>query len=167
MSTAITKRQREILEILWTNGEATSGDIGRALPDAPTASTVRSLLQIMGERSLIVDDGSSYRKRYRPAVSREEVANDALPDLLQTRYAGSVEALLDELLERNLLDIEILEKAQSKATGSGEMTPTESAHPDPSTEHPPPRPGRRQTPSAGTLIAGGVAFGIGLFLGRR
>ena len=39
MSTAITKRQREILEILWTNGEATSGDIGRALPDAPTAST--------------------------------------------------------------------------------------------------------------------------------
>ena len=164
MADSITKRQREILEVLWTRGEATSGDIGNSLSDAPTASTVRSLLQIMGERGLIVDDGSNYRKRYRAAITREEVAGDALPDLLQSRYAGSVDALLNELLDRDLLDIETLQRTCSKVGGLERVDePGESGEVPP----PPPTPAKRQKPSAGTLIAGGVVFGIGLLLGRR
>ncbi len=165
MSDEITKRQREILDVLWSRGEATSGDICSALPDAPTASTVRSLLQIMAERGLIVDDGSTYRKRYRAGLSREEVDGDALPKLLERHYSGSVDALLDELIERDLLDIETLERRVKAPSGADVFLAT-----DP--EDPVVTPSRHSSkrgpqPSAGTLIAGGVAFGIGLLLGRR
>ena len=161
----ITKRQREILEILWERGEATSAEISANLPDAPTSSTVRSLLQIMTERGLILDDGSSYRKRYKAAIDREEVDNEALPELLSQRYSGSVEALLDDLVKRDLLDIESLERALEKMGKERDTPSKERTERIIVTTY---EAGSRKTPrGAGALIAGGVAFGIGLLLGRR
>src|SRR3954469_19490354 len=75
---ALTRRERQVMDILFRRGESTVSEVMAELPDPPTYSAVRSILRILNEKGLInyKEDGPRYV--YLPALSTERAQEDAL-----------------------------------------------------------------------------------------
>ena len=93
-------RERQILDVLHRMGEASVGDVESALPDAPSYSTVRTLLRVMEKKGLVVHVERGRAYVYRPATPTREARRSALKHLVATFFKGSIEdaamALVDE-----------------------------------------------------------------------
>lgn len=121
---ALSRRERQVMDILHKRGEATVAEIMGDLPDPPTYSAVRSVLRILGEKSLIrfKEDGPRYV--YYPAQSTEVAREDVLAHVVQTYFAGSPEQAVTALLRMSDVDvadgeIERLRNAIRQARQSG------------------------------------------------
>jgi len=101
----LSRRERQVMEILHRRGEATVAEIMADLPDPPTYSAVRSVLRILGEKRLIKhrDDGTRYV--YFPRQTTETVAEKALAHLVSTYFAGSPEQAVTALLRMSDVDL--------------------------------------------------------------
>src|SRR5688500_15023407 len=97
--TPLTRREREIMDILYRLGRATAHEIEREMPDAPSYSAVRALLRLLEDRGHVrhVEDGTRYV--YLPAVSRGDARKKALAHVVSTFFGGSVEQALVTLVE--------------------------------------------------------------------
>ncbi len=95
----LSRREREIMDILYRTGPATAAEIVAELPDAPSNSSVRTILRILEEKGHLehVQDGLSYV--YRPKVNREKARRSALNHLLSTFFDESPEAVVSTLLD--------------------------------------------------------------------
>lgn len=95
----LSRREREIMDILYRTGEATAAEILAELPDAPSNSAVRTILRILEEKKHVehVRKGLSYV--YRPRVGREKARRSALNHLLSTFFEGSPGAVVSTLLD--------------------------------------------------------------------
>jgi len=107
---ALSRRERQVMDILFRRGEATVAEIMADLPDPPTYSAVRSILRILGEKRLISyrEDGPRYV--YLPAVDTDDARNDALAHVIRTFFDGSVEQAVTAVLrlsDTQLEDAEI------------------------------------------------------------
>jgi BlaI family transcriptional regulator, penicillinase repressor len=107
---ALSRRERQVMDILFRRGEATVAEIMAELPDPPTYSAVRSILRILGEKHLINyrEDGPRYV--YLPAVDTDNARNDALAHVIRTFFDGSVEQAVTAVLrlsDTQLEDAEI------------------------------------------------------------
>src|SRR5215471_3313528 len=94
----LTRREAQIMEILHRRRRATVEDIRSELPDAPTPSSVRKLLDIMIDRRLLGREYDGPRFVYFPAAKPEEASRSALKQLVRTFFnnsPGSAAALLD------------------------------------------------------------------------
>lgn len=95
----LTRRESQIMEILYRRRRATVEEIRAELPDAPSPSSVRKLLEIMIERGLLAREYDGPRHVYFPATKPEEARRTALERLVRTFFDGSpgsaVAALLD------------------------------------------------------------------------
>jgi BlaI family penicillinase repressor len=102
---ALSRRERQVMDILYKRGEATVAEIMGDLPDPPTYSAVRSVLRILGEKSLIrfKEDGPRYV--YYPAQSTEVAREDVLAHVVQTYFAGSPEQAVTALLRMSDVDV--------------------------------------------------------------
>lgn len=102
----LSKRERQVMEILHRRGEATVAEVMEDLPDPPTYSAVRSVLRILGEKSLIrfKEDGPRYV--YYPARDTEAARDDALAHVVRTYFAGSPEQAVTALLRMSDVDVE-------------------------------------------------------------
>jgi len=98
-SDPLSRRERQIMDIIFARGESSAREIWAELPDAPTYATVRTLLRVLLEKGHLKHrvEGRSYI--YSPKKSRDTVAKSALQRLLQTFYGGSVEQAVSGLLE--------------------------------------------------------------------
>ncbi|HEX3927349.1 MAG TPA: BlaI/MecI/CopY family transcriptional regulator [Gemmatimonadales bacterium] len=96
--TELSRRERQVMDILYRRGEATVTEIMGDLPDPPTYSAVRSILRILGEKELIrhTEDGPRYI--YRPATPATAARDDALEQVVRTYFAGSTEQAVTALL---------------------------------------------------------------------
>ncbi len=106
----LSRRERQVMDILHQQGESTVTEIMRALPDPPTYSAVRSILRILGEKKLIdyKEDGPRYV--YFPARSTDKARDDVLAHVVRTYFAGSPEQAVTALLrlsDTDLSDAEI------------------------------------------------------------
>mgnify|MGYP001814848953 CR=1 FL=1 len=101
----LSRRERQIMDIIYATGEASARDVWEQMPDAPSYATVRTLLRVLLEKGHLRHrrEGRSYI--YSPSRSREAVARTAMRRLLETFYGGSVEQAVCGLLE--LRDTEI------------------------------------------------------------
>lgn len=105
-----SRRERQIMDILYSSGEATAREIWRRLPQAPTYSTVRTLLSVLEDKQHIVRQLEGKAFIYRPRQQRETAAVAALRRLLSTFFRGSVEHAVSGLLEmedKNLSEAEL------------------------------------------------------------
>ncbi len=95
----LSRRERQVMEILHRRGESTVSEIMQALPDPPTYSAVRSILRILGEKKLIAfrEDGPRYV--YSPAKPTDVARDDALAHVVKTYFAGSTEEAVTALLK--------------------------------------------------------------------
>jgi BlaI family penicillinase repressor len=95
----LTRRESQIMEILYRRRRATVEEIRAELPEAPTPSSVRKLLDIMIERGLLAREYDGPRYVYFPAVKPEQASRSALKRLVRTFFDDSpgsaVAALLD------------------------------------------------------------------------
>ena len=95
----LSRRERQIMDVLYRSGEASAHDIRRVLPDPPSYSAVRALLAVMLEKGLISHRKDSRRYVYRPAVSEKKAKRSALRRLLGTFFDDSPEKLVAALLD--------------------------------------------------------------------
>lgn len=109
-----TDREVEILAILWEHGDASVEDIRQRLSGEPTASTVRTLLNVMTDREYIGDNGKEYGRTYHAKVSKAEGQRSVLRNMIDTVFAGSAEALMLRLLEAENLDWDRVKKLRKR-----------------------------------------------------
>ncbi|GIV59232.1 BlaI/MecI/CopY family transcriptional regulator [Rhodocaloribacter litoris] len=108
----LSRRERQIMDILYRLGQATAAEVMESLADPPSYSAVRALLRILEEKGHVTHEQAGPRYVYRPVVPREKAKVSALRHVLSTFFGGSVSqavaALLD--LEAQELSEEDLER---------------------------------------------------------
>jgi BlaI family transcriptional regulator, penicillinase repressor len=121
---ALSRRERQVMDILHRRTEATVAEIMAELPDPPTYSAVRSVLRILGEKDLIryKEDGPRYI--YYPTQDTETARDDVLAHVVRTYFAGSPEQAVTALLRMSDVDmkdgeIERLRETIRRARQSG------------------------------------------------
>ena len=96
----LSRRERQIMDILWRRGTATAAEIQAELPEAPSYSAVRALLAILVDKGHTESVLDGRRYLYRPTASRDGARQQALGRLLSTFFDDSAEALVETLLSR-------------------------------------------------------------------
>jgi BlaI family transcriptional regulator, penicillinase repressor len=104
-SAELTRRERQVMNILHRRGAATVTEIMDDLPDPPTYSAVRSILRILSEKSLVRHREDGPRYVYLPAESTERVRETALEHVVDTYFAGSTEQAVTALLRLSDTDM--------------------------------------------------------------
>jgi BlaI family transcriptional regulator, penicillinase repressor len=106
LTDALSRRERQVMNILFQRGEATVSEVMADLPDPPTYSAVRSILRILAEKKLITHREDGPRYVYLPAVSPERAADEALNQVVRTFFDGSAEAAVTALLRLSDADLD-------------------------------------------------------------
>jgi BlaI family penicillinase repressor len=101
----LTRRESQIMEILYRRKRATVEAIRAELPDAPTPSSVRKLLEIMIDRGLLAREYDGPRYVYFPAVKPEEASRSALKQLVRTFFDNSPGSAMAALLDMSSTEI--------------------------------------------------------------
>ena len=104
-SNALSRRERQVMDILHRRAGATVAEIMADLPDPPTYSAVRSVLRILGEKDLITHKEDGPRYVYYPATDTERAREDMLAHVVSTYFAGSPEQAVTALLRMSDVDI--------------------------------------------------------------
>lgn len=104
-SSSLTRRERQVMDILHRRAEATVAEIMAELPDPPTYSAVRSVLRILGEKDLIRHKEDGPRYVYFPAQDTEAARDDVLAHVVRTYFAGSPEQAVTALLRMSDVDM--------------------------------------------------------------
>ena len=95
----LTRRESQIMEILYRRRRATVEEIRSELPDASSPSSVRKLLEIMIDRGLLAREYDGPRHVYFPAVAPEDASRSALKQLVRTFFNNSPGSAMAALLD--------------------------------------------------------------------
>ena len=98
---ALSRREREMMDIVFRAGQATASDVMSAMADPPSYSAVRATLRILEQKGLLRHEVNGTRYVFRPTVNRDRARRSALDHLLATFFEGSVENVVASLLERS------------------------------------------------------------------
>lgn len=105
-----SRRERQIMDVLYARGEASASEVQAAIADAPSYSAVRALLRILVEKGHVKHRLEGKKYFYAPQQPKVRAAKSAMQKVLQTFYHGStvqaVAALLD-LNDKDLTDDEL------------------------------------------------------------
>jgi BlaI family transcriptional regulator, penicillinase repressor len=97
---SLSRRERQIMDVVYALGRATAAEIHERLPNAPHSAAVRTLLRILEEKGHLQHEKSGPRHVYFPTTPRDVARSSALGHLIGTFFGGSraaaVAALLDE-----------------------------------------------------------------------
>jgi predicted transcriptional regulator len=111
----LSRRERQIMDIVYAQGEASAADVRAALPDPPSYSAVRALLAILVDKGHLKHRSEQGRYIYVPTRRRAQVGRSALRRVLDTFFEGSVEKAVAALLQgsdANLSEEELARLAQ-------------------------------------------------------
>jgi predicted transcriptional regulator len=97
----LSRRERQILDILYERGEATAADVQAALPEPPSYSAVRALLRILEEKGHVRHKQDGPRYVYLPTIARDNAKRSALRHVLKTFFDGSAEQAISALLDES------------------------------------------------------------------
>ena len=94
----LTRRERQIMDILYRRGRATAGEVMMDLPGNPSYSTVRAQLRVLEDKQHVRHEEVGLRYVYWPTVPRHEVRQSALKHLVDTFFEGSTQKVVAALL---------------------------------------------------------------------
>jgi BlaI family penicillinase repressor len=97
----LSRRERQILDILYQRGQATAADVQTALPEPPSYSAVRALLRILEDKGHVRHQQDGPRYVYVPTLARENAKRSALRHVLRTFFDGSAEQAISALLDES------------------------------------------------------------------
>ncbi|MBV8976952.1 MAG: BlaI/MecI/CopY family transcriptional regulator [Alphaproteobacteria bacterium] len=95
-----SRREREIMDALYTLGRASAAQIRDEIDDPPSTTAIRTLLTILEKKGHVRHQSDGTRYVYEPRVAREQMGRRAIDTLLKTFYGNSVERVVAALLER-------------------------------------------------------------------
>jgi BlaI family transcriptional regulator, penicillinase repressor len=94
----LSRRERQIMDILYRIGRATVSEVMAELPVAPNYSTVRTQLRVLETKGHLRHEEHGLRYVYIPTTPRHSVRQSALKHLMETFFEGSAEKMLSTLL---------------------------------------------------------------------
>jgi len=94
----LSRRERQIMDILYQLGRATAADLMKALPGEPSDSTVRTQLRVLENKGHVRHDEEGAKYVYSPVVPRRVVRKSALRHVMNTFFDGSAEKVVAALL---------------------------------------------------------------------
>lgn len=118
----LSRRERQIMDVIYEAGSASAADIRAALPSPPTYTAVRTMLGILELKGHIRHTQDGPRFLYEPVVPRDEVAKSAIDRVVRTFFDGSIERVVATLLDRDEREVsdeelarlaEMVERARS------------------------------------------------------
>jgi predicted transcriptional regulator len=96
----LSRRERQIMDVIYARGQATAAEVTAALPDPPSYSAVRALLRILEQKGHLRHQEDGPRYVFLPTVSRDRARRFALRNLVRTFFDGSpaqaAAALIDQ-----------------------------------------------------------------------
>jgi predicted transcriptional regulator len=95
---ALSKRERQIMDIVYRLGKAAAADVHAELPDAPTYTTVRGLLRVLEEKGHLVHEEDGPRYLYSAATPRQEAGVSLLSHVVRTFFDGSASKAMAALV---------------------------------------------------------------------
>lgn len=102
----LSRRERQIMDILYSLGGAGAAEVREQLPDPPSYSAVRALLRVLEEKGHVRHEQQGPRYLYRPTVPREQARRSALRHLVATFFEGSVTGAVAALLDAEASQLE-------------------------------------------------------------
>ena len=106
MGGGLSRREREMVEILHRLGRATAAEVHEQMENAPTYSAVRATLRILEEKGHIVHVQDGKRFVFEPAVAKQDAAKSALDQLVTTFFGGSLEGVVRTFLSSEEANIQ-------------------------------------------------------------
>jgi BlaI family transcriptional regulator, penicillinase repressor len=95
----LSRRERQVMNIIYARGHATAAEIHEALPDPPTFSATRAVIRTLQEKGHITHQEQGLRYIYRPVVPPEKARRSAVSQLVTTFFQGSPTRLMAALLD--------------------------------------------------------------------
>jgi predicted transcriptional regulator len=122
----LSRREREIMDILYQRGQASAAEVRDALSNPPSYSAVRAMLRILEEKGHIRHEAKDLRYVFMPTMSPQRAKRSALQHLLATFFNDSAEELMAALLDRSASELSagdlerlstMIESARRKGAG--------------------------------------------------
>ena len=99
-SETLSRREREMMNIIFRSGKATAGEVLEQMADPPSYSAVRATLRVLEQKGHVRHHHDGSRYVYLPTVPRDKARASALDQLLNTFFEGSAASVVATLLER-------------------------------------------------------------------
>jgi len=95
----LSRRERQIMDVIYTCGSATVQDVVDQLSDPPSYSAVRAMLRLLEEKGHLQHKQDGPRYVYQPVVPREQARESAMKQMLRTFFDGSATQAVATLLD--------------------------------------------------------------------
>lgn len=100
-ASGLSRRERQIMDVIYSRGQATAAEVLEGLPDPPSYSAVRAMLRVLEDKGHLRHEQQGPRYVFLPTVPREQARRSALDQLVQTFFDGSTEQAVAALLDRS------------------------------------------------------------------
>jgi predicted transcriptional regulator len=95
----LSRREREIMDILYQRGKSSASEVREVMNDAPSYSAVRAMLRILEEKGHVKHQAEGLRYVYLPTVTADRAKRSAVKHLLETFFKDSPEQIVAALLD--------------------------------------------------------------------
>ncbi len=95
----LSRRERQIMDVVYRLSKASAHEIQENIPEPPSYSAVRALLAILVDKGVLKHERDGRKYIYKPTVSADRAKRSALRRLLDTFYDNSAEKLVAALLD--------------------------------------------------------------------
>ena len=104
-SAMLSRRERQIMDVLYLRGEASVTEVMEGMPDPPGYSAIRATLRVLEEKGHVTHREDGTRYVYAPVAKADEVREDALKHVVGTFFQGSIEEAVTALLKISDADV--------------------------------------------------------------
>jgi len=101
----LSRREREIMEIVYAQGSATSAEVHQAMPDPPSYSAVRAMMRILTEKGILTHRRAGLKYVFEPVVEASHARESALSRLVKSLFNNSPVSVVATLLDSEELSI--------------------------------------------------------------
>jgi BlaI family transcriptional regulator, penicillinase repressor len=95
----LSRRERQIMDILYRRGKASAAEVREAMEDAPSYSAVRAMLRVLEDKGHVRHQAEGLRYVYVPVVARDQAKRSAVKHLMNTFFNDSPEQIVAALLD--------------------------------------------------------------------
>jgi BlaI family penicillinase repressor len=96
---ALSRRERQIMDILYQRGKSSASEVREAMPDAPSYSAVRAMLRVLEDKGHVKHRSEGLRYVYLPMVAHEKARRSAVKHLVDTFFSNAPEDVVAALLD--------------------------------------------------------------------
>jgi BlaI family penicillinase repressor len=104
-SAQLSRRERQIMDILYEKQKATALEIMEAMPDAPGYSSVRKFMMILESKGFVKHEKQGKQHVFVPTLAPGNAAQSALSRVLKVFYGGSLESAVSSMLSSSEADV--------------------------------------------------------------